>query len=155
MYQSPRSNLGKSNASLRCSDHDKHIPNSTYFISPSFSNFPCLFFFLQCFFPQNLIANIRTPMFILNAAYDAWQVSNSGSDLCSSAIFLRSFIFFIFVIPGLFVFTRIQVQESVAPKRADPRGTWTNCRKSMRLCSPSQIQHLQGGSNFYLMFMKQ
>ncbi|XP_074321032.1 pectin acetylesterase 3-like [Silene latifolia] len=30
-----------------------------------------------CFFPQNLIANIKTPMFILNAAYDAWQVQAS------------------------------------------------------------------------------
>ncbi|OMO82296.1 Pectinacetylesterase [Corchorus olitorius] len=31
----------------------------------------------SCFFPQNLIANIRTPMFLLNAAYDAWQVQES------------------------------------------------------------------------------
>lgn len=29
---------------------------------------------LQCFFPQNLIANVKTPLFLLNAAYDAWQV---------------------------------------------------------------------------------
>jgi hypothetical protein len=29
----------------------------------------------QCFFPQNLIANIKTPLFLLNAAYDAWQVT--------------------------------------------------------------------------------
>ncbi|XP_052480349.1 pectin acetylesterase 6 isoform X2 [Gossypium raimondii] len=32
---------------------------------------------LQCFFPQNLIANIQTPLFLLNAAYDAWQVQES------------------------------------------------------------------------------
>ncbi|CAI0470122.1 unnamed protein product [Linum tenue] len=31
----------------------------------------------SCFFPQNLIANIQTPMFLLNAAYDAWQVQAS------------------------------------------------------------------------------
>ncbi|XP_057539705.1 pectin acetylesterase 6-like [Amaranthus tricolor] len=31
----------------------------------------------SCFFPQNLIANITTPLFILNAAYDAWQVQAS------------------------------------------------------------------------------
>lgn len=31
-------------------------------------------YFPQCFFPQNLIANIKTPLFLLNAAYDAWQV---------------------------------------------------------------------------------
>lgn len=29
----------------------------------------------QCFFPQNLIANVKTPLFLLNAAYDAWQVT--------------------------------------------------------------------------------
>ncbi|KAG5019927.1 hypothetical protein JHK87_015782 [Glycine soja] len=27
----------------------------------------------KCFFPQNLIAGIRTPLFILNTAYDSWQ----------------------------------------------------------------------------------
>ncbi|XP_065859922.1 pectin acetylesterase 6-like [Euphorbia lathyris] len=31
----------------------------------------------SCFFPQNLIANVKTPLFILNAAYDAWQVQAS------------------------------------------------------------------------------
>ncbi|KAL5700442.1 [Wnt protein] O-palmitoleoyl-L-serine hydrolase [Ranunculus cassubicifolius] len=28
----------------------------------------------SCFFPQNLIANVKTPLFVLNAAYDAWQL---------------------------------------------------------------------------------
>ncbi|KAH6772601.1 Pectinacetylesterase family protein [Perilla frutescens var. hirtella] len=31
----------------------------------------------SCFFPENLISNIRTPLFLLNAAYDAWQVQES------------------------------------------------------------------------------
>ncbi|XP_010544917.1 PREDICTED: pectin acetylesterase 3 [Tarenaya hassleriana] len=31
----------------------------------------------SCFFPQNLISGIKTPMFLLNAAYDAWQVQES------------------------------------------------------------------------------
>ncbi|XP_042033862.1 pectin acetylesterase 10-like isoform X2 [Salvia splendens] len=31
----------------------------------------------SCFFPQNLIASIKTPLFILNAAYDSWQVQES------------------------------------------------------------------------------
>ncbi|KAK9086174.1 hypothetical protein Syun_028568 [Stephania yunnanensis] len=30
-----------------------------------------------CFFPQNLIDNIKTPLFLLNAAYDAWQLQES------------------------------------------------------------------------------
>ncbi|XAR52769.1 hypothetical protein NMG60_11021021 [Bertholletia excelsa] len=31
----------------------------------------------QCFFPENLIADVKTPLFILNAAYDSWQVQAS------------------------------------------------------------------------------
>ncbi|KAF3787380.1 Pectin acetylesterase 7 [Nymphaea thermarum] len=31
----------------------------------------------KCFFPQNLVANIRTPLFLLNAAYDSWQLQAS------------------------------------------------------------------------------
>ncbi|KAJ7973161.1 Pectin acetylesterase [Quillaja saponaria] len=31
----------------------------------------------SCFFPQNLVANVKTPLFLLNAAYDAWQVQAS------------------------------------------------------------------------------
>ncbi|KAM7276355.1 hypothetical protein ACFE04_018221 [Oxalis oulophora] len=33
--------------------------------------------FSECFFPQNLVANIKTPMFLLNAAYDVWQIHQS------------------------------------------------------------------------------
>ncbi|KAG8369008.1 hypothetical protein BUALT_Bualt15G0105600 [Buddleja alternifolia] len=66
----------------------------------------------SCFFPQNLIANIKTPLFILNAAYDAWQV-----------------------------------QESLAPPSADPRGNWRDCRRNIQKCSASQIQFLQGFRN--------
>uniref|UniRef100_A0A2P2L3W7 Pectin acetylesterase n=2 Tax=Rhizophora mucronata TaxID=61149 RepID=A0A2P2L3W7_RHIMU len=31
----------------------------------------------SCFFPQNLIAGIKTPLFLLNAAYDEWQIVSS------------------------------------------------------------------------------
>lgn len=31
----------------------------------------------SCFFPQNLVANVKTPLFLLNAAYDAWQFQES------------------------------------------------------------------------------
>ncbi|KAG8044607.1 hypothetical protein GUJ93_ZPchr0151g33457 [Zizania palustris] len=30
----------------------------------------------MCFFPQNVVEQIDTPLFILNAAYDSWQVRN-------------------------------------------------------------------------------
>ena len=37
-------------------------------------SFDTFLIFLQCFFPQNVVANIQTPTFILNTAYDVWQV---------------------------------------------------------------------------------
>uniref|UniRef100_A0A452XMY0 Pectin acetylesterase n=1 Tax=Aegilops tauschii subsp. strangulata TaxID=200361 RepID=A0A452XMY0_AEGTS len=30
----------------------------------------------QCFFPREVVKDIRTPVFILNPAYDAWQVQH-------------------------------------------------------------------------------
>ncbi|KAJ8619290.1 hypothetical protein MRB53_027819 [Persea americana] len=66
----------------------------------------------SCFFPQNSVANIRTPIFLLNAAYDAWQV-----------------------------------QASLAPSAADPRGFWHDCKLNPLNCNPSQIQFLQGFRN--------
>lgn len=30
-----------------------------------------------CFFPQNIIGNIKTPLFILNAAYDSYQIPST------------------------------------------------------------------------------
>ncbi|XP_021310773.1 pectin acetylesterase 3-like isoform X1 [Sorghum bicolor] len=32
---------------------------------------------MQCFFPQNVIDGINTPIFLLNAAYDVWQIQES------------------------------------------------------------------------------
>ncbi|KAK3164271.1 hypothetical protein QOZ80_1AG0015090 [Eleusine coracana subsp. coracana] len=31
----------------------------------------------SCFFPQNVIDGIKTPIFLLNSAYDAWQIQDS------------------------------------------------------------------------------
>ncbi|KAG6529602.1 hypothetical protein ZIOFF_011811 [Zingiber officinale] len=31
---------------------------------------------MQCFFPQYMVHEVKTPLFILNSAYDSWQVSN-------------------------------------------------------------------------------
>ncbi|KAJ8499782.1 hypothetical protein OPV22_010334 [Ensete ventricosum] len=45
----------------------KNLPSScTSRLSPS-----------MCFFPQNVVPKMSTPLFILNAAYDAWQIKNS------------------------------------------------------------------------------
>ncbi|CAN4076480.1 unnamed protein product [Withania somnifera] len=29
-----------------------------------------------CFFPQNVLQHVRTPLFLVNAAYDSWQIKN-------------------------------------------------------------------------------
>ncbi|KAJ8748483.1 hypothetical protein K2173_003380 [Erythroxylum novogranatense] len=31
----------------------------------------------SCFFPQNFVAGVKTPLFLLNAAYDVWQLQSS------------------------------------------------------------------------------
>ncbi|KAF3544653.1 hypothetical protein DY000_02003684 [Brassica cretica] len=31
----------------------------------------------SCFFPENLISQMKTPLFIVNAAYDTWQIQSS------------------------------------------------------------------------------
>ncbi|XP_028792359.1 pectin acetylesterase 12-like isoform X1 [Neltuma alba] len=73
----------------------------------------------SCFFPQNLINHVTTPLFILNAAYDAWQL-----------------------------------QASLAPPSADPRGSWNNCKSNHANCNSSQIQFLQDFRNQMLNALK-
>lgn len=73
----------------------------------------------SCFFPQNVVANIRTPTFILNTAYDVWQL-----------------------------------QQSLAPDRADPRGYWRGCKYNYSKCNAGQIQFLQGFRNHMLKSVK-
>ncbi|KAL9332390.1 hypothetical protein ACSQ67_002000 [Phaseolus vulgaris] len=48
-------------------------------IGPNFGIFYLFIYFKwhACFFPQNLVNHVETPLFLLNAAYDAWQVQES------------------------------------------------------------------------------
>ncbi|CAA0838793.1 Pectin acetylesterase 8 [Striga hermonthica] len=62
----------------------------------------------QCFFPQNMLQDIQTPLFFVNAAYDSWQIKNI-----------------------------------LAPRAADPRDRWKNCKAAITKCSPDQIEILQ------------
>nr|XP_019703936.1 pectin acetylesterase 12 [Elaeis guineensis]XP_029118083.1 pectin acetylesterase 12 [Elaeis guineensis] len=73
----------------------------------------------SCFFPQNIVANVRTPLFLLNTAYDVWQI-----------------------------------QESLAPRTADPRGYWRECKMNYAKCDAYQIQVLQGFRNQMLNAVK-
>ncbi|KAJ0978787.1 hypothetical protein J5N97_014261 [Dioscorea zingiberensis] len=61
-----------------------------------------------CFFPENILNNIQTPLLFVNTAYDVWQI-----------------------------------QESLAPKSADPTGYWDSCKKNYTTCDAKQIQFLQ------------
>ncbi|CAN8311658.1 unnamed protein product [Cochlearia groenlandica] len=35
----------------------------------------------SCFFPQNIINQVKTPLFILNSGYDSWQIENAIAPL--------------------------------------------------------------------------
>ncbi|CAN4099599.1 unnamed protein product [Withania somnifera] len=43
-----------------------------------------------CFFPQNLQKYIKTPLFILNSAYDSWQISETVIPLAGRADFQKN-----------------------------------------------------------------
>ena len=77
-------------------------------------------FLFQCFFPQNLIDNVKTPLFILNAAYDSWQVMQplSWVFLVLRADFSEWWEWEINYLAFSFFF--IQVQASLA----SPTGVW-------------------------------
>nr|CAB3473026.1 unnamed protein product [Digitaria exilis] len=74
-----------------------------------------LFLDTYCFFPQYVIDGIKTPIFLLNAAYDAWQ----QLELID------------------------QIQESLAPNAADPSGAWRTCKSNRSACDASQMKFLQ------------
>ncbi|XP_074572522.1 pectin acetylesterase 10-like [Curcuma longa] len=67
---------------------------------------------ISCFFPANIVPNIQTPLFLLNTAYDVWQL-----------------------------------QQSLAPKTADPNGYWRECKMNHANCNGYQMQFLQGFRN--------
>ena len=51
----------------------------------------CLIF--QCFFPRQIIQSIKTPIFLVNPAYDFWQVHFSFNNaLCISLITLVTYL---------------------------------------------------------------
>ncbi|KAI3720748.1 hypothetical protein L2E82_31741 [Cichorium intybus] len=63
----------------------------------------------ECFFPQNMVQFIKTPIFLINAAYDSWEVKNI-----------------------------------LAPGVAGKKGTWRECKFDITKCSSAQLNVLQG-----------
>lgn len=104
-----------------------------------FGTFTMLFGFpRQCFFPVEIIQNIRTPVFLVNPAYDFWQVSFPVENtfmLCNEQWFL---------VPPVMFLDVIQIQNVLVPARADPTRSWQRCRLNIQACSPSQLEILQG-----------
>ncbi|KAK6942959.1 Pectinacetylesterase/NOTUM [Dillenia turbinata] len=69
----------------------------------------------KCLFPEEIVKNIKTPVFLVNPAYDFWQI-----------------------------------QHILVPDSSDPHGNWRNCKRSIRRCSPKQLETLQGFRNSLL-----
>ncbi|KAK2996119.1 hypothetical protein RJ639_029438, partial [Escallonia herrerae] len=66
-----------------------------------------------CFYPQYVVPQMQTPLFVVNSAYDTWQVS-----------------FF-------------KIENIMAPKRADPCGSWKFCKFNIYKCLPAQAKTWQ------------
>ncbi|PWA79136.1 pectinacetylesterase/NOTUM [Artemisia annua] len=61
-----------------------------------------------CYYPQFILPEIKTPVFVINSAYDSYQVQNI-----------------------------------LAPKKADKHGSWIPCKSNISNCSPTQLKRLQ------------
>ncbi|CAN1804039.1 Pectin acetylesterase 8 [Linum perenne] len=90
-----------------------------------------------CFFPQNVIQHVRTPVFLLNAAYDSWQVS-------SLHCIIRKLKYFELYSLILKCVLDLQIKNILAPADADPRGSWNACKLDISNCSPLQLKTMQG-----------
>ena len=144
--------------------------------------------FLQCFFPQNVVANVQTPTFILNTAYDVWQVCSYPyrytvdiiwhcNDKSRPVFHCRSTAnmvvefnihmiwnsLFLLYILKIYDFIddyktadncylsshTFQLQQSLAPTRADPHGFWKACKLNHLNCNAGQIRFLQSTTLFH------
>lgn len=63
-----------------CIHHCSSSTSLNYNISLPWS-FTLLLISLQCIFPREIIKNVRTPLFIVNPAYDFWQVTCSNRSI--------------------------------------------------------------------------
>lgn len=48
--------------------------NFHHFSFSSYQIYSSSYIYIQCFFPQYMAQQIKTPLFLINAAYDSWQV---------------------------------------------------------------------------------
>lgn len=97
----------------------------------------------QCFFPQEFIRNIKTPIFLVHPAYDFWQVTPFLRMTCSIFHF-SLFEFSLLHFPYPVGHMNFQIKNIFVPDSSDPRGNWFNCKLNIHNCSPSQIEVLSG-----------
>ncbi|MQL98845.1 hypothetical protein Taro_031563 [Colocasia esculenta] len=86
-----------------------------------------------CFFPQYLVPNIRTPLFVLNSAIDSWQVVVAYGTRKTCPLLTRNHTF-------LFM---LQIRNVLVPSRADPRGAWKECKADIKQCNNQQLRALE------------
>lgn len=109
------------------------------FASRSFSYPPC-HLSVQCFFPQYALPNIRTPYFILNSAYDVYQVKKMLLNIFQHLVTSDNACLNFFG----------QLHHNFVPPSSDPRGQWSHCKSDPGACSTSQIAILQGYILFFI-----
>ncbi|KAG6485525.1 hypothetical protein ZIOFF_054085 [Zingiber officinale] len=130
---------GSSTSCLAVFNHDdlqgsaKNLPSScTARMTPS-----------MCFFPQYVVPEMRTPLFILNAAYDAWQVTTSSDkpmqNLSEKTCAINSILAL-----------NLQIKNILAPSSADPHKTWSNCKLDIKQCSSDQLETMHGFRSQFL-----
>lgn len=121
------------------------------FVSPLLSGFmlsTTLSCACQCIFPREVAKGIHTPMFILNPAYDVWQVQICiccKPFQCSVATSIRTWY--------TCRSSVFQVEHVLSPEGSDPEHLWQNCRLDITKCDSKQLETLQGNSRINLWYL--
>lgn len=92
----------------------------------------------QCFFPQEFISNIKTPVFLVQPGYDFWQVS------FRSMLFQLLVNIFFFLNALLTYCLYFQIQNILVPGSSDPHQSWFKCKLNINNCNSKQLEVLQG-----------
>lgn len=103
---------------------------------------------MQCFFPQYALKYISTPYFILNSAYDVYQVIFFYDIFCFFNILYSTIV----QLWDNYNLKCQQFHHILAPPSADLHGHWNKCRLNPAACTADQIAILQG-PYFKLLFL--
>ncbi|XP_024015565.1 pectin acetylesterase 5 isoform X1 [Eutrema salsugineum] len=93
----------------------------------------------KCMFPQEFLNNIRTPVFLVNAAYDFWQVRVTKPSRRTFDLFPFDSCMMLYLYIATF-----QIQNVLVPASADPDRSWAKCRLNIKECDAAQMKVLHG-----------